>query len=46
MNVNVTEDSITVSNETDTPAAIVVYDRSYTVSGLGEIQCARSSVKI
>ncbi|MFD3259853.1 glycoside hydrolase family 65 protein [Paenibacillus lentus] len=46
LNVNVTEDSITVTNETDTPAAIVVYDRSYTVSGLGEIQCARSSVKI
>lgn len=46
LNVNVTEDSITVTNETDTPAAIVIYDRSYTVSGLGEIQYARSSVKV
>ncbi|AZK45073.1 glycoside hydrolase family 65 protein [Paenibacillus lentus] len=46
LNVNVTEDNITVTNETDTPAAIVIYDRSYTVSGLGEVQYARSSVTI
>ncbi|MNJ35358.1 Maltose phosphorylase [compost metagenome] len=46
LNVSVTEDSITVTNETDTPAAIVIYDRSYTVSGLGEVQYARTSVKI
>lgn len=46
LNVSVTEDSITVTNETETPAAIVIYDRSYTVNGLGEIQYARSSVKI
>ncbi|MNJ45097.1 Maltose phosphorylase [compost metagenome] len=46
LNVSVTEDSITVTNETETPAAIVIYDRSYTISGLGEVQYARSSVNI
>ncbi|GAA0134853.1 glycoside hydrolase family 65 protein [Paenibacillus sp. YSY-4.3] len=46
LNVSVTEDSITVTNETETPASIVIYDRSYTISGLGEVQYARSSVKI
>lgn len=46
LNVSVTEDSFTVTNETETPAAIVIYDRSYTISGLGEVQYARSSVNI
>ncbi|MUG47621.1 glycoside hydrolase family 65 protein [Paenibacillus woosongensis] len=46
LNVSVTEDSITVTNETETPAAIVIYDRSYTIGGLGEVQYARSSVRV
>ncbi|MEK5480040.1 glycoside hydrolase family 65 protein [Paenibacillus sp. FSL R5-0407] len=46
LKVNVGEDVITVTNETDTPAAIRIYDRSYTVSAHGEIQAQRSSVTI
>ncbi len=46
LKVNVGDDSITVINETDTPAAIRIYDRSYTVSAHGEIQAQRSSVTI
>ncbi|RCX18158.1 maltose phosphorylase [Fontibacillus phaseoli] len=46
LKVNVGEESITVTNETDTPAAIRIYDRSYTVSAHGEIQAQRSSVTI
>src|SRR5690606_1997372 len=46
LNVSVTEDSITVTDETETPAAIVIYDRSYTIGGLGEVQYARSSVRV
>lgn len=38
LKVNVTKDAIHVVNETDTPAAIQVYDASYTVDGNSEIK--------
>ncbi|GGG04824.1 glycoside hydrolase family 65 protein [Paenibacillus aceti] len=38
LKVNVTKDAIQVLNETDTPAAIRVYDASYTVDGNSEIK--------
>lgn len=38
LKVNVTKDAIHVVNETDTPAAIRVYDASYTVDGNSEIK--------
>lgn len=46
LKVNVNEDSIVVVNETDVPAAIRLYDNSYTVSAHGEIQSQRSSVTV
>ncbi|MNH74717.1 Maltose phosphorylase [compost metagenome] len=38
LKVSVSDKDITVSNETETPAAIRIYDRDYTVSPLGMIQ--------
>lgn len=46
LKVNVNEDSIVVVNETDVPAAIRLYDNSYTVSAHGQIQSQRSSVTV
>ncbi|MFD1175595.1 glycoside hydrolase family 65 protein [Paenibacillus puldeungensis] len=44
LKVNVTEDSIIVVNETDSPAAVRIYDQSYTVGGNAEIKAERMSV--
>lgn len=44
LKVNVTEDSIIVANETDIPAAVRVYDQSYTVGGNAEIKVGRMPV--
>lgn len=44
LNVSVTKDEIVVTNETDVPAAIRIYDNSYTVIGNGEVKVERSSV--
>ncbi|USB33666.1 glycoside hydrolase family 65 protein [Paenibacillus sp. YPG26] len=38
LKVSVSDKDITVSNETETPAAIRIFDRDYTVSPLGMIQ--------
>lgn len=46
LKINVNEDSIVVVNETDVPAAIRIYDNSYTVSAHGEIKAQRSSVTV
>ncbi|CAM4419562.1 MAG: glycoside hydrolase family 65 protein [Paenibacillus macerans] len=43
LQVNVTEDSIIVVNETDVPAAIRIYDQSFTVGAMGEVQAQRSA---
>ncbi|RRJ63568.1 glycoside hydrolase family 65 protein [Paenibacillus oralis] len=43
LQVNVTENSIIVVNETDVPAAIRIYDQSYTVGAMGEVQAQRSA---
>lgn len=42
LKVNVTEGNITITNETETPAAVRIYDQSYTVEGLGELVAPRS----
>lgn len=41
LKVSATDNNITVTNETDTTVSIKVYDQSYTLSGLGEIQVDR-----
>ncbi|GGH37427.1 glycoside hydrolase family 65 protein [Paenibacillus segetis] len=46
LKVSATDNNITVTNETDTTVSIKVYDQSYTLSGLGEIQVDRSSITI
>jgi len=46
LNVNVTDESIIVTNETDAPAAIRIYDSSYTVGAHGEIRAQRASVTV
>ncbi|GIO86850.1 maltose phosphorylase [Paenibacillus faecis] len=46
LNVNVTEESIIVTNETDVPAAIRIYDNSYTVGAHGEIRAQRATVAV
>lgn len=46
LKVNVTGDSIHVVNETDVPAAICVYDTSYTVDGHGEIKHQNASANL
>ncbi|BCG58417.1 glycoside hydrolase family 65 protein [Paenibacillus sp. URB8-2] len=37
LKVSVTDQGVTVSNETETPASILIYDKEYTVNGLGEV---------
>lgn len=46
LKVNVTDNNVTVTNETETSVSIKVYDQSYTVSSLGEVQVLRSAVTI
>lgn len=46
LKVSVSDRDITVSNETETPAAIRIHDRDYTVSGLGMIQVESASVNV
>lgn len=46
LKVNVTDNNVTVTNETETSVSIKVYDQSYTVSRLGEVQVLRSAVTI
>ncbi|GIP23455.1 glycoside hydrolase family 65 protein [Paenibacillus sp. J22TS3] len=46
LKVSVSDRDITVSNETETPAAIRIYDRDYTVSGLGMIQVENAMVSL
>ncbi|EES74162.1 glycosyl hydrolase family 65 central catalytic domain protein [Paenibacillus sp. oral taxon 786 str. D14] len=41
LKVNATADSIIVSNESDTPAAIRIYDQSYTVDANSQVQAKR-----
>lgn len=43
LNVSVTDENIIVTNETDVPAAIRIYDSSYTVNGNGEVKVERAS---
>ncbi|WP_433945211.1 glycoside hydrolase family 65 protein [Paenibacillus sp. SN-8-1] len=44
LKVSVSDKDITVSNETETPAAIRIFDRDYTVSPLGMIQVENAVV--
>ncbi|WP_282726109.1 glycosyl hydrolase family 65 protein, partial [Paenibacillus durus] len=37
LKVTVTDQEITVANETEIPAAITIYDKEYTVGGLGTV---------
>ncbi|WP_068613702.1 glycoside hydrolase family 65 protein [Paenibacillus tuaregi] len=46
LKVSVSDRDITVFNETETPAAIRIYDRDYTVSGLGMIQVENAMVSL
>lgn len=41
LQVNATADSIIVTNESDTPAAIRIYDQSYTVGAKSQVQAQR-----
>lgn len=41
LQVNATADSIIVTNESDTPAAIRIYDQSYTVGAKSQVQVQR-----
>lgn len=41
LKVNATADSIIVTNESDTPAAIRIYDQSYTVEANSQVQAKR-----
>lgn len=41
LKVNATADSIIVTNESDTPAAIRIYDQSYTVDANSQVQAKR-----
>ncbi|MCL6457865.1 MAG: glycoside hydrolase family 65 protein, partial [Gorillibacterium sp.] len=44
LQVSATEQEVIVSNETDTSAAIRIYDQDYTVDGLSQVKVARSMV--
>ncbi|MNW63503.1 Maltose phosphorylase [compost metagenome] len=41
LQVNATEDNIIVTNESDAPAAIRIYDQSYTVAAKSQVQAQR-----
>ncbi|AIQ46151.1 maltose phosphorylase [Paenibacillus sp. FSL R7-0273] len=44
LKVNVTDAQITVTNETDVPAALTIHGKEYTVNGLGSVTAEGSSV--
>lgn len=46
LQVQVTADNILVTNETETPAAIRIYDTSYTVNSLSQIEVPRQAAAL
>lgn len=46
LKVNVGENSIIVTNETDVSAAVRIYEESFTVEGHGEVKLERASVNV
>lgn len=44
LKVNVTDAQVTVTNETDVPAALTIHGKEYTVNGLGSVTAEGSSV--
>ncbi|MBY9080431.1 glycoside hydrolase family 65 protein [Paenibacillus sp. HN-1] len=44
--ITVTDQSVTVTNETETPAALTLFDKEYTVSGLGSVSAQNVPVTI
>ncbi|WP_223068010.1 glycoside hydrolase family 65 protein [Paenibacillus caui] len=44
LNVNVSGSEVTVVNETETPAAIRIYDQSFALDGLGEIKAESAKI--
>lgn len=46
LKVSVTDAQVTVTNETDIPASITIYDQEYTVNGLSSITADSKSVTV
>ncbi len=46
LKVNVTDTEVTVTNETEIPASITIYDQEYTVNGLSSITAQGSSITV
>ncbi|WP_248547657.1 glycoside hydrolase family 65 protein [Paenibacillus odorifer] len=46
LKVSVTDAQVTVTNETDIPASITIYDKEYTVNGLSSITADSNSVTV
>ncbi|WP_340022343.1 glycoside hydrolase family 65 protein [Paenibacillus sp. FSL K6-1096] len=46
LKVTVTDAQITVSNETEVPAALTIHGKKYTVNGLGTVSAAGTSVTV
>ncbi|MRN53115.1 glycoside hydrolase family 65 protein [Paenibacillus monticola] len=46
LKVNVTDLEVTVTNETEVPASITIYDQEYTVNGLSSITAQGSSITV
>ncbi|MNN87300.1 hypothetical protein D3C81_2048380 [compost metagenome] len=44
LKVTVTDAQVTVTNETDVPAAITIHGKEYTVNGLSSVTAEGSSV--
>lgn len=46
LKVNVTDTEVTVTNETEIPASITIYDQEYTVNGLSSITAQGSPITV
>lgn len=46
LKVTVTDAQVTVSNETEVPAALTIHGKEYTVNGLGTVSAAGASVTV
>lgn len=46
LKVTVTDAQVTVSNETEVPAALTIHGKEYTVNGLGTVSAAGNSVTV
>ncbi|MNV70074.1 Maltose phosphorylase [compost metagenome] len=46
LQITVTDQSVTVTNETETPAALTIFDKEYTVSGLSTVSAQNVPVTI